>query len=279
MLRSVVRNHTVAIVALFIALGGTSYGATTVLRRGSVRAAQIAPNAVSSSKIKDGSLLQADFARDVTFEGLKGAPGGAGAAGPAGKPGAPGADGSPGLPGPRGPAGPTGPKGPTGLQGSQGAGGPAGLTGPTGPAGPLSHQAQSIYADLPADKHVYRLFATSEFKITAQCEPADQGPPSPTAFPGDAEIRVKPLTSSAAVIEGHAMVGPANGDSLAGFTHLASLNGGADGGQFSAFGAGTRAVADMVVKGATTSYSLVLSAADLPPSCFFRGTITPALQQ
>jgi hypothetical protein len=87
-----VRQHHVALVALFVALGGTSYAAIKLPAK-SVGAKQIKKNAVSSAKVKDGSLRRGDF-------GLGELP-----AGPAG---------------PAGPVGPTGAGGPPGPKGDQG---------------------------------------------------------------------------------------------------------------------------------------------------------------
>jgi hypothetical protein len=97
-------NHVtlVAYLALFVALGGSSYAAIT-LSTGSVKKQHLAKNAVVSKKVKDGSLLAQDF--------------GAGQL----------------------PAGPQGPKGDTGdrgLQGEQGPQGEQGLQGVQGPTGP-----------------------------------------------------------------------------------------------------------------------------------------------
>src|SRR5215207_6063743 len=91
------RRHHVALLALFIALGGTSYAAIT-LPAGSVGTKQLKKNAVTSKKVKNSSLQAKDFA-----------------------PGS--------LPaGPRGATGPTGPRGPAGQQGLRG------LTGARGPS-------------------------------------------------------------------------------------------------------------------------------------------------
>jgi hypothetical protein len=99
-LGSYLRRHHVALLALFVALGGTSYAAVK-LPKNSVRSKQIAANAVrasetarnsvGSAEVIDGSLLSGDF-----------------------KPGQ--------LP--AGPAGPAGPQGETGLKGDTGPPGP-----------------------------------------------------------------------------------------------------------------------------------------------------------
>jgi hypothetical protein len=69
-------------IAVFMALGGVSWAATT-LPKNSVGAAQIQHGAVTSRHVADGDLTEADFA-----SGLTGAPGARGAAGPAGPKGA-----------------------------------------------------------------------------------------------------------------------------------------------------------------------------------------------
>ena len=85
----------VALIALFVALGGTGY-AVTKLPANSVGTKQIKKNAVTGVKVKDGSLSASDFAAGTL------------------------------LTGPQGPAGPRGETGATGSQGARGATGPAG---------------------------------------------------------------------------------------------------------------------------------------------------------
>ena len=84
-------------MALFIALGGTSYAAAT-LSANSVGPRELKNQAVGSSEIKDGSIMKRDL-RERLYESLRGG-GGAGGTGP---------DGPQGPPGPAGPAeGPAG---------------------------------------------------------------------------------------------------------------------------------------------------------------------------
>jgi hypothetical protein len=78
MLQSARSANVVAFLALAVALGGTSYAAIT-LPRNSVGPKQLKANAVTSAKVKNGSLLKKDF---------KAAQLPAGAQGPAGAPGA-----------------------------------------------------------------------------------------------------------------------------------------------------------------------------------------------
>jgi hypothetical protein len=91
-------SNVVAMLALFVALGGTSVAAIS-LARNSVKARHIAPNAVDSAKVKNASLRAGDFRPGELPKGEKGDTGAAGA------PGAPGTAGTPGTPGAPGPAG------------------------------------------------------------------------------------------------------------------------------------------------------------------------------
>lgn len=91
----------VAVLALFVALGGGAYAAlskNTVgskqLRPGAVKARDLARNAVDTTKVRDGSLLKSDFAPGQLLQGPEGAQG---------------------ATGPEGPRGATGPQGPSGV--------------------------------------------------------------------------------------------------------------------------------------------------------------------
>ena len=92
----------VGLLALFVALSATSYAAvvlpknsvgTRQIEPGGVRSSDIASNAVTSRKVKDGSLLLSDFKPGLLVggspgpQGPKGDQGDAGAAGAAGSPG------------------------------------------------------------------------------------------------------------------------------------------------------------------------------------------------
>ena len=87
----------VACVALLVALGGTSYATvlqvprasvgTPQLKRNAVTPAKIAPNAVRTGHVLNGSLLVADFKAGQIPQGPKGDKGDTGAAGAAGAPG------------------------------------------------------------------------------------------------------------------------------------------------------------------------------------------------
>jgi hypothetical protein len=91
-------SMVVASLALLVALGGTSVAAVAVaVPRNSVGTLQLRNNAVNSLKVKNGSLLRADFRAGSIPRGRAGARGPAGPAGP------------------QGPAGPAGPAGAAGL--------------------------------------------------------------------------------------------------------------------------------------------------------------------
>jgi Collagen triple helix repeat (20 copies) len=101
----------IALAALLIALGGTSYAVT-----------RLPTNSVGSAQVKDHSLLARDFKRGQLPRGRRGPAGARGPEGPEGPEGIEGLEGPEGEPGLEGPEGPRGPAG------------PAGATGPAGPA-------------------------------------------------------------------------------------------------------------------------------------------------
>lgn len=118
--RQLTYPNVMATIALFIALGGSSYAAVT-LERNAVKSRNIAPNAVTSPKVKDGALLRKDFKAGELPAGQRGD------IGPQGVKGDPGA------------------QGPQGLQGAQG---PQGLQGVPGSPG---DQRVTAYAEVNAD--------------------------------------------------------------------------------------------------------------------------------
>lgn len=91
-------SFVVSVLALAVALSGTAYAAG-VLPKHSVGAEQLKPNAVTSAKVKNGSLQAKDF-RGGTLPRS-----GTGPQGPAGPQGATGAQGAKGEQGPKGEAG------------------------------------------------------------------------------------------------------------------------------------------------------------------------------
>lgn len=107
----------VAVLALVVACSGTAMAGMS-LARNSVGTPQLKKGAVTSAKVKDGSLKRTDFAPGTLLRGPAGPAGSTGPAGPAGPVGVAGPQGAPGAAGATGAQGPAGPPGP--------AGGPAG---------------------------------------------------------------------------------------------------------------------------------------------------------
>jgi len=88
--------NVIASLALFVALGGTSFAAFQLgknsvksknIAKEAVHASDIANDAVSSAKVKDGSLLAGDFKAGQLPSGPTGTQGKTGATGPQGLPG------------------------------------------------------------------------------------------------------------------------------------------------------------------------------------------------
>jgi hypothetical protein len=98
----------IAVVALFVALGGGA-----ALASGLVSGSQIENHSIAAKKLTKSAIRSLRGRRGP--QGAQGAPGATGATGPQGTMGASGVTGSPGPAGPQGPAGPTGPQGPAGL--------------------------------------------------------------------------------------------------------------------------------------------------------------------
>jgi hypothetical protein len=115
---------------------------------------------VTSDKVKNGSLVRADFRHGELPVGRSGAPGAQGPLGPQGSAGPQGQQGPIGPPGPQGPRGATGPQGPPGASGPQGDAGPQGPDGPPGLSG---------YTRAHAGMQMTSASAT----LTPQCPPGD----------------------------------------------------------------------------------------------------------
>jgi hypothetical protein len=113
----------------FVVLGGGAAVAAEQLGRNTVGTPQLKKNAVTSAKVKDGSLKAQDFEKE--FRAPVGVPGPAGVRGERGPEGAQGQEGR------------RGPEGPAGLEG------PQGLAGPEGPRGPSNgYQASGTFEEL-----------------------------------------------------------------------------------------------------------------------------------
>ena len=83
----------ISCVALGVALGGTSYATVLQIPKNSVGTPQLKNSAVTSAKVKNRSLLRADFAAGQVPAGPTGPAGPAGPAGPGGPAGPAGAPG------------------------------------------------------------------------------------------------------------------------------------------------------------------------------------------
>src|SRR5687767_8996533 len=81
----------IALLGLFVALGGTSQAQEAVSSaKRLITGKQIKNNAITSSKVKNGSLLVKDFKKGQLPKGAQGAKGDPGPAGPQGPQGDPG---------------------------------------------------------------------------------------------------------------------------------------------------------------------------------------------
>jgi hypothetical protein len=88
--RRISPSLVISVVALFVALGGTSYAVTVVtgknVRDGSLTGKDVKDNSLTSGDVRNGSLRLRDF-RSGELANTPGARGPAGPAGPAGAPG------------------------------------------------------------------------------------------------------------------------------------------------------------------------------------------------
>jgi hypothetical protein len=151
---ALLRQHAIALLALFVALGGSSYAAVSAHGSGSskhVLLGCVGKN-TGTLRIVDSSIRCGTLETPISFNqegqpgkrGPQGKRGPIGKRGPEGKPGANGHDGATGAPGAKGDAGApgaagakgdAGTKGETGATGPKGDPGPTGATGATGPKG------------------------------------------------------------------------------------------------------------------------------------------------
>jgi hypothetical protein len=126
-------NTIVAVTALAVAvLGSTPIGhaaARFVVPKNSIGATQIKKDAVTGLKVKNGTLVAADFKAGQLPVGPQGPKGDTGAAGAQGLKGEAGAQGPKGDKGDAGAQGIAGPKGDKGDPGTPGAAGAAGFSG------------------------------------------------------------------------------------------------------------------------------------------------------
>jgi hypothetical protein len=132
--------NVVSMIALFVALGGSSYAAVTITGK------QIKDSTITTNDIKNGSLLKIDFKAGQLPRGATGATGATGLQGSAGH------DGANGATGPAGTNGTNGTNGTDGANGHDGARGPSDgyVSGNVGPA----NDSNSASVTVPAGDYV-----------------------------------------------------------------------------------------------------------------------------
>ncbi len=165
----------IAVVALMVALGGTTYAVNALprnsvgneqLRKNSVGNAELRKNAVTSAKVKNRSLLAVDF-KPGQLNRL--VPTSIGPNGPRGTSGADGATGATGATGPEGPVGDTGALGPAGAQG------PAGLSWGTSIAGSPTGSVTGCVAPVGLATAVVTVARTARLMISGQARLSADG--------------------------------------------------------------------------------------------------------
>jgi collagen triple helix repeat protein len=201
-------SNVLATAAVFAALGGTGFAAATIgtaqLKNGAVTNPKLASNAVTSVKVKDGSLLVKDFKLGSLRGTVVGPQGPTGPAGPAG------------------PTGPTGPVGPQGLQGPAGppgAAGTAGLPGAVGtargyavvdaraPSTPVYDTARVKNFDLNPGGLIFALFAGGGSQVGKYCLRPAPGV-SPTNRPAAATVDL--AVTDPALVAGNTLTAEVN---------------------------------------------------------------------
>jgi hypothetical protein len=131
--------NVMATIAVFIALGGSSFAVMRVTGKNVPHDALTGDDItdLTSQDIRDYSLLKRDFKRGELKASSEGVPGPQGPKGDAGGKGDAGAQGLKGAKGDAGEKGATGLQGSQGVTGIQGSQGVTGTTGPKGDPGPL----------------------------------------------------------------------------------------------------------------------------------------------
>ena len=105
------RRQHLAVLALFVALGGTSYAAVSIgsaeIRNNTIQGQDVKQSTLTGADVRNGSLEAKDLKAGTLLAGPAGAVGAVGPAGSQGPKGEPGAAGAPGAGGAQGPAGAT----------------------------------------------------------------------------------------------------------------------------------------------------------------------------
>ena len=164
-----VRQQYAGFLALFVALGGVSYAAVTLpansvsskqIKPGAVKTSDLGTSAVTTGKVKDGSLLSRDFKPGQLVAG------------------APGTTGAPGAIGPQGPQGLKGDKGSPGTNGTNGTPGGSGREVVSLSSASDSNSTKLVTAECPAGKTVisggHRIEGAAGQVVIDESEPAFQ---------------------------------------------------------------------------------------------------------
>ena len=152
-LRRHIASNLVGYVALFVALGGTSYALTITgkqVKNSSLTGEDVRDGSLSGGDMKDKSLTVADFGGTLP-QGPQGLQGPAGKDGQNGAPGQKGDQGEKGLKGDQGVQGLQGELGVQGIQGEQGVQGLPGEPGEQGIQGPKGDKGDKGDACLSSD--------------------------------------------------------------------------------------------------------------------------------
>jgi hypothetical protein len=176
------RRHHIGLLALFIALGGTSYAVST----GGIDSREIKNNTIRSEDVRNGALLGKDFRKGQLRAGSTGPQGPPGQAGPQGPPGEVGSSGalreyelvSNATDFPSEPGGRSAYSGSVECPAGKKILGAGGWTLTAAPTYSVPFAAASIEEQLPSDTEysvalnsVFALFSEARLTVTAACAP------------------------------------------------------------------------------------------------------------
>jgi Collagen triple helix repeat (20 copies) len=176
----------VALIALFVALGGTSYAVTGLGSSSARRFYACVTQTFHTLNLTNASAACPAGERKISWDptgqrgargprgakGPGGIPGSTGAIGPQGPQGNAGASGAQGAPGPRGAAGSQGPKGDTGATGSSGA------TGPQGTIASVVTRDRLVSVSAGGSAQAVQACNAGEIVVGGQARPITDGDPN-----------------------------------------------------------------------------------------------------
>ena len=162
--RRITSAHVIAMIALFVALSGSSYAAVTIrasqIRNNSIPGSKLKANSIPASKLKNNSITGRKMRNNtigrakLRTDALSGSGGGNSVSGQSGDDGEAGA---------RGPQGPAGPRGLTGTRG------PAGEPGTPGAPGAPGQDATGADTNLLRAAAQSEIPGTGNVAVTATC--------------------------------------------------------------------------------------------------------------